>query len=100
MAAMDRYAGKPMLKLLEAWIMDEAGALPPAVRAQLERMTPQLQATFRSRAGWKEIVAAALSLGPEHAAEVAEQWARWQAEHPRADAVRFAQEFADALTAP
>lgn len=94
---MDRYARKPVLKLLEAWALDVVGELTPAARGALARMEPQLRATFHAGGGWREIVARALALGPEHEAEVRAQWARWRAAHPAGDPVRFAQELADAL---
>jgi hypothetical protein len=96
---VDRYARRPLLKLLEAWALDVVGELTPAARGALVRMEPQLRATFHAEGGWREIIARTLALGPEHEAEVRAQWERWRATHPRGDALRFAQELADALLA-
>jgi hypothetical protein len=51
-----RYEGKPLLRLLECYVLDTIGQLAPTDRSNLERMTPKLQAVYKLDGDWRSIV--------------------------------------------
>jgi hypothetical protein len=53
---MSRYEGKPLLRLLECYVLDTIGELSPADRSNLERMTPRLRALYKLEGDWRSIV--------------------------------------------
>lgn len=54
---MDRYAGKPFLRLLDSYFLDVIGQLGEAQNAALVAMQPRLAAVYRDQGSWQEIVA-------------------------------------------
>lgn len=53
---VDRYAGKPFLKLVDSFVLKCIGELDPSQEALLVAMTPKLHATFSTTGTWEEIV--------------------------------------------
>lgn len=53
---MDRYAGKPLLKFVDLFVLDCIGGLEASHRATLEELTPKLQQAFSSTGTWQELV--------------------------------------------
>jgi hypothetical protein len=53
---MDRYAGRPFLKLLECYVLDSIGQLHDDERNTLTKMEPNLRKTYNSKGSWKDIV--------------------------------------------
>jgi len=53
---MDRYTGKPFLRLLECYVLDSIGQLGDKQRVALADMEPKLRETYRAQGSWKEIV--------------------------------------------
>jgi hypothetical protein len=51
-----RYEGKPLVRLLECYVLDAIGQLSPADRSNLERMTPKLQDVYKLDGDWRSIV--------------------------------------------
>lgn len=52
-----RYAGKPLLRLVDSFVLDAIGHLPPEVDAKMTEMEPQFRAAFGASGTWREIVA-------------------------------------------
>ena len=52
-----RYEGKPMLRLLECYVLKAIGCLPPETETQLEKLAPNLEKTFGTRGSWYEMIA-------------------------------------------
>lgn len=51
-----RYEGKPLLRLLECYVLNTIGQLTPADKSNLERMTPKLQAVYKLDGDWRSII--------------------------------------------
>lgn len=54
---MNRYSGKPLLRLIECYVLDVVGQLDNQQRATLEAMEPKLQSLYKSGGTWRQIVA-------------------------------------------
>ncbi len=74
----DRYAGKPLLKLIDSFILKTIGQLDPAQEKLLEQMVPKLQQTFGMTGTWEEIVLSQLNLSPDVRASIQALWERNQ----------------------
>jgi hypothetical protein len=96
---MDRYEGKPFLKLLEAFVLSRIDKLSPDAAALLVQMTPQLRKTFGRDGTWDEIVAGVMQFDDGAADAIRRDWARWVAEHGDGDPAAFARTVADAVVA-
>ena len=55
-----RYEGKPLLRLLECYVLWCIGELSEDDRAAMERMTPDLQRVYQRTGTWQAIVAAVM----------------------------------------
>jgi hypothetical protein len=77
--APDRYAGKPFLKLVDAFVLKAIGHLDPSQDEALQQMTPKLQETFKRPGTWEEIVMAELRFDPEIRAAIRGLWEKNQA---------------------
>ncbi len=53
---MDRYAGKPFLRLLECYVLHSAGQLDENQNNTLQRMEPKLREIYGTGGPWMEIV--------------------------------------------
>ncbi|HKQ14177.1 MAG TPA: hypothetical protein VJT80_12150 [Steroidobacteraceae bacterium] len=71
---MDRYAGKPFLRLLECYVLDAIGHLDPGQRQVLERMQPKLASTYETSGTWVEIVARQMDFPDSLPAQIAGLW--------------------------
>lgn len=69
-----RYAGKPMLRLAECYVLHSIGELAPAELATLKQMEPTLAKTLGHSGTWDEIVGAALDFPDEMPVEIREMW--------------------------
>jgi hypothetical protein len=54
--AVDRYAGKPFLKIVDSFVLKCIGELDPSQESLLVTMTPKLRETFSAGGTWEEIV--------------------------------------------
>jgi len=79
----DRYEGRPLLRLLDCYILDAIGELPPQQKATLEKLEPTLQETFASTGHWQEIVEEQMGLLPSVALGIQTLWAGFQADDER-----------------
>ena len=75
----DRYAGKPFLRLVDAFVLKSIGHLDPSQDALLEQMTPKLQETFKRAGSWEDIVMAELRFEPEIRTAIRALWEKNQA---------------------
>ena len=99
MSANPRYDGKPLLRLLELYVLMAIDELPQADRQTLERMAPKLRAMYGGDGEWHEAVAAALRMPADMPAAIRDMWTR-NLEIARANGVTlppqmFAQMFVD-----
>ena len=60
----DPYAGKPLLKIIEAFVLDTIGELEPSHREATEKMTPKLQEIYESTSSWQGIVIEVMRWNP------------------------------------
>ena len=60
-----RYEGKPILRLLECYVLKSIGCLPPETEAQLAKLAPSLEKTFGSRGSWYEMIAKRMDLSSD-----------------------------------
>src|SRR5258708_4001202 len=66
---MQRYTGKPFLRLLECYVLWSIGELAPKDEQKLVDMTPKLGDVYKRRSSWHEIVASEMEFPadlPQH----------------------------------
>ena len=75
-----RYEGKPLLRLLDAYVLWAIGALPEEQEAVFQQMTPKLRQTW-NRAGeeWHAVVASEMHFPPTMPTLIREAWEKNQA---------------------
>jgi hypothetical protein len=76
---MNRYAGKPFLRLLECYILDLIGQLPEKERASLVLMAPKLAGIYSTKGTWQEIVCKQMDLPAAVANQIKQFWVGYQA---------------------
>lgn len=96
---MDRYNGKPFLRLLDCYVLRAIGELDAPQANALANMEPKLAEVYGISAAWHEIVAQQMSFPenlPAHISEI------WQAGQQRAaeqgleaDPREFTRQFVD-----
>lgn len=59
---VDRYAGKPLLKIVDSFVLKSINELDPSQEALLVEMTPKLQQTFSKNGTWEEVIIQELQL--------------------------------------
>jgi hypothetical protein len=74
--ANSRYQGKPLLRLMECYVLWAIDQLPPKEASTLSAMTPKLQVTFRTQGSWQQVIAAAAQLPPNMADVIRETWTK------------------------
>ena len=77
--AADRYSGKPLLLLLELYVLWAIDELSDFHAARLEEMTLRLTKAFGGDGSWQDAIAQAMDLPPEMAELIRERWDRNQA---------------------
>ena len=55
-----RYDGKPLLRLVELFVIDAIGQLQPNDAANLEEMTPKLQQLYKTTGDWRAAISSAM----------------------------------------
>jgi hypothetical protein len=74
-----RYAGKPLVRLLDAYVLWAIGALPPAQEASLQQMTPKLRQTWnRTEEHWQDVLASEMHFPATMPATIREMWEKNQ----------------------
>ena len=57
-----RYDGKPLLRLLELYVLNAVDELPAPEQETLNRLAPKLQAVYGGKGQWDEAVASCASV--------------------------------------
>jgi hypothetical protein len=78
MASNPRYHRKPLLRLLELYVLKAIGELSQSEEDDLNVMAPRLQARFGGGGQWHEAVERAVGMEAEAAQDIRDMWARNQ----------------------
>lgn len=71
----DRYAGKPFLRLLDAFVLDSIDALTPEQKTALAGIEPKLQEAYKlPDRSWIEIVASVMKFPPDIRQRIMAAW--------------------------
>jgi len=70
----NRYNGKPLLRLLELYILHVLGELPAAEQETLNRLAPKLQTVYGGNGAWHEAVGAAVHMPADMPQAIREMW--------------------------
>ncbi|PSJ42189.1 hypothetical protein [Allosphingosinicella deserti] len=76
MQANPRYAGKPLLRLLECYVLWAIDELPEKEASSLVSMTPKLQNLYKSDGQWQDIIAGTVDMDAEMPERLKVLWAR------------------------
>lgn len=76
--APDRYEGKPLLKIIEAFVFDAIGELTPAQQETMRKLTPKLQEVYKSSSSWQGIVIEVMHWDPSIGSAIRDMWERNQ----------------------
>lgn len=79
MPANPRYDGRPLVRLLELYVLRAIGHLEPADEERLEAMAPKLRELYDCPGAWHEVVAHSISLPPDLPAAIVALWKKNQA---------------------
>ena len=71
-----RYAGKPFLRLLDAYVLWAIGELDEASDAAIERMAPDLRATYATDGQWQDIVAKQMDFSESMPGALRDLWVK------------------------
>ena len=97
---MGRYDGKPLLQLVEMYILAKIGRLDKDRARRMAEMAPKLSATFKVQGTWEQIIEGVLRLPPDYGARVKGHWEAHLAAEQKAgrkwvDPQAYAEAFAD-----
>lgn len=96
---MDRYAGKPFLRLLECYVLSAIGQLDTQQEESLRRMEPKLANLYGTQGSWAEIVSAQMDFPATLPGQIKDIWEKGvlQARHQglAVDPNEFAMAFVD-----
>ena len=76
MVGNPRYDGKPLLRLLELYVLWAIGELPQMEQQTLERMAPKLGEIYGGNGTWHEAVAAAVHMPADMPMAIRDRWAK------------------------
>jgi hypothetical protein len=74
---MDRYAGKPFLRLLECYVLNAIGQLDDGQRAALVKMESKLASVYKVDGGWLDIVSAQMNFPESLPGQINDIWSRY-----------------------
>jgi len=69
-----RYAGRPMVRLLECYVMQAIGELNKDHMKVLKEMEPKLREIYGREGSWAEIISEELELRPELSERLRAMW--------------------------
>lgn len=69
-----RYDGKPLLRVLECFVLDAVGELAPAHRTALERATPRLHSLYAVEGDWIAVVSQVMHFPPTLGDAIRAKW--------------------------
>ena len=70
----DRYAGKPLLRLLELYVLRSIGELSQSDEQKLTQMAPKLHALYGGNGEWHEAVAASMKMPANMPSLINDSW--------------------------
>jgi hypothetical protein len=73
----DRYSGRPLVPLLECYVLWAIGELGGEQAAVLAEMTPGLRSVYRADGDWHDVIAAAMRWRPDMPQRIRAAWARY-----------------------
>jgi hypothetical protein len=91
----NRYQGRPLLRLLELYVLDAIGQLSPADGERLLAMTPKLQSIYKAEGDWRDVLASAMHLEANTPVRIREVWAKNQEIARSRNATLAPQQFAE-----
>jgi len=71
-----RYDGKPLLRLLELYILKALDELPAVEQETLTRLAPKLQAIYGGNGQWHEAIEAAVHMPKDMPQVIRDMWAK------------------------
>lgn len=95
-----RYDGKPLLRLLDGYVMDAIGRLDPAEDAALAAMEPDLRRQWGGTGGWRDLCAAQMRFPAGMTGAIREVWEKGRAKFLETEGyepnpVQFTRSFVD-----
>jgi hypothetical protein len=73
-----RYSGKPMLRLLDAYVLDALGALDDRTARSMAEMAPKTIAALNVPAStWQQAVELSMEMPPSSMAELRAKWEQY-----------------------
>jgi hypothetical protein len=69
-----RYDGKPLLRLLELYVLKAIDQLPPLDQETLTRLAPKLQALYGGKGQWHEAIEAAVRMPADMPQLIRDMW--------------------------
>lgn len=90
-----RYHGKPLLRLLECYVLWAIGELPAQDAVMLQALAPKLQATYKVQGEWHVVLAAAVNLPRQMPDLMRATWRKNQQLAARQQQVLTPQQFAE-----
>lgn len=72
--SIDRYEGKPFLRLLDSYVLDAIGQLTERQHEGLLLMEPKLQSVYKSADSWQEIVRSQMNLPASLPQAIRKMW--------------------------
>jgi len=76
MTSGSRYQGKPLLRLLECYVLFAIDQLPAKDTLLMEEMTPKLRQIYGMGGTWREIIEKVMELPPNMPEEIRNLWAK------------------------
>lgn len=76
MISNPRYDGKPLLRLLDLYVLWAIGELPPDQEDVMNRAAPKLQAQFGGGGQWQEAVERAVRMDADTPQQIRGMWTR------------------------
>jgi len=73
-----RYDGKPLLRLIELYVIDAAGALTPEDAKNLDAMTPKLRQIYGTAGDWRAAIAKAMAFPESMPEAIRKLWTKNQ----------------------
>jgi hypothetical protein len=74
MSKNPRYNGRPLLRLIEFYVIDSVGELQPADARNLEAMTPKLREVYSTEGDWRDAVSKAMQFPETMPASIRDVW--------------------------
>jgi hypothetical protein len=94
-----RYTGKPLLRILECYVLWAIGELPESEEARLRGMEPNLRQALKQQGGWREVIEKTMKLPASMPELIRANWQKNQtiAQQQRVElsAQQFAEMFVD-----